>query len=223
MVTLPTELLEAPELALYENEIKARLEEEHRLRQKFRDDLSPGLKAEFINGEIIVHTPATARHTLARMNLSLLLNTHVRLHQLGLVLDEKALVTLTRNDYEPDVLFYWPDKAAGIEPGQLIFPAPDFIAEVLSETTAKRDRGVKFRDYAAHNVPEYWIIDPQIEALEQYELTKAGYELRLKSGSGAVRSLAVSGFEIPIRAIFDAEENLRLLRQMIHPSEGQNR
>ncbi len=215
MVTLPNELLEAPELALYEEQIKARLEEERRLRHKFRDELPAGLKAEFINGEVIMHSPATARHTRARMHLSRLLSAYVEVHKLGLVLDEKALVSLTRNDYEPDVLFYGPDKAAGIEPGQLLFPAPDFIAEVLSESTAQRDRGVKFRDYAAHGVPEFWLIDPATQTLEQYELAATGYVLRLKSGSGVVRSLAVSGFLIPIRALFDAEENLRVLRQML--------
>jgi Uma2 family endonuclease len=215
MVTLPTELLEAPELALYEQQIKARLEEEQRLRHKFRDDLSAGLKAEFINGEVIMHSPATTRHTRVRMHLSRLLSSFVETRKLGLVLDEKALVCLTRNDYGPDVLFFGVDKAALIEPSQLLFPAPDFIAEVLSETTAHQDRGVKFRDYAAHGVTEYWLVDPQSEILEQYELVNAGYVLRLKSGSGHVRSFAVSGFEIPIRVIFNAEENLRCLRQLL--------
>jgi hypothetical protein len=64
-------------------------------------------------------------------------------------------------------------------------------------------------------VPEYWLADPLAETLEPYELAKAGYVLRLKSGSGNVRSFAVNGFEIPVRAIFDAKENLRMLRQMI--------
>ncbi len=212
MVTLPNELLEAPELALYEDQIKARLEKEGRLREKFRQELAPGRKAELINGEVIVHSPATTRHTRSRMLLSRLLSTHVETRKLGLVLDEKALVCLTRNDYEPDVLFYGPEKAAGIEPGQLLFPAPDLIAEVLSETTAHRDRGVKFRDYAAHGVAEYWLVDTRAEVIEQYDLAQAGYVLRLKSGSGNVRSLVVPGFEVPIRAIFDPEENLRVLR-----------
>jgi Uma2 family endonuclease len=149
------------------------------------------------------------------MHLSRLLSAYVEAHKLGLVLDEKALVSFSRNDYEPDVLFYRPEKASPIEPGQLLFPVPDFIAEVLSESTAERDRGVKFRDYAAHGVPEYWLVDPQTEMVEQYELAKTGYALRLKSGSGWLRCHAVSGFEIPIRALFDAEENLRVLRQIV--------
>jgi Uma2 family endonuclease len=218
MVTLPIELLQAPELALYEEQIQAHLREERAVRRKFQDELFPGLKAEFINGEVIMHSPATTRHTLARMNLSQLLTAYVRFHQLGLVLDEKALISLSRNDYKPDVLFYGADKAAGIAPGQLLFPAPDFVAEVLSDTTAQRDCGVKFRDYAAHGVREYWLIDPEVEILEQYELVGTAYELRLKSGSGQVQSVGVKGFEVPIRALFDAADNLSQIRRILQRS-----
>ena len=49
-------------------------------------------------------------------------------------------------------------------------PAPDFIAEILSDSTASVDRGVKFQDYAAHGVGEYWIVDPVQQTIEQYRL-----------------------------------------------------
>ena len=42
----------------------------------------------------------------------------------------------------------------------MLFPAPDFAVEVLSPSTQKNNRGIKFDDYALHNVSEYWIIDP---------------------------------------------------------------
>lgn len=215
MVNLPQELLQAPELALYQEQIQLRLEEERTLRMKFRDDLSPERKAEFINGDIVVHSPTTTRHTLVRMHLSRLLSTYVGIRRLGIVLDEKILIALTRNDYEPDVLFYGSEKANNIKPAQLIFPPPDFIAEVLSETSAARDRGVKFRDYAAHGVAEYWLLDPETETLEQYELDQNAYALRLKATMGVARSFAVDGFEILVRALFDPEENLRALRKLL--------
>ena len=41
------------------------------------------------------------------------------------------------------------------------------------------------------------------------------YELRLKSGSGEVKSSVIKGFSIPIRAIFDRGENLRILRGLL--------
>ncbi|HEV2211464.1 MAG TPA: Uma2 family endonuclease [Verrucomicrobiae bacterium] len=215
MVTLPPELLQAPELALYGEQIQARLEQERQLRDKFRSEVSAGVKAEFINGEVIVHSPATTRHTIVRMHLSLLLTTYARMNRLGLVLDEKAMISLSRNDYEPDVLFFSAPQAARIQPGQLLFPTPDFIAEVLSASTVDRDRGVKFRDYAAHGVPEYWLLEPEAATLEQHELKGSAYALRLKASSGHVRSLAIPGFEIPVRALFDPEENLACLKQLV--------
>jgi Uma2 family endonuclease len=215
MVTLPPELLEAPELALFEQQVRARLEDEQRRREKFREELSPDEKAEFINGEVIVQSPATAKHIILKKHLLVLLDAHVRVHRLGLVLDEKALVGLTRNDYEPDINFFSRAKAEAIQPGQHTFPAPDFIVEVLSDPTAHRDRGVKFRDYAAHGVAEYWLVDPEADVIEQYENADGQYKLLLKLDTGTIRSRVVQGFEVPVRAIFDAEENLAALRRLL--------
>ncbi len=38
--------------------------------------------------------------------------------------------------------------------------APDFIVEVLSPSTNKRDTIVKLSKYEAAGVREYWMIDP---------------------------------------------------------------
>ena len=95
------------------------------------------------------------------------------------------------------------------------FPAPDFVVEVLSPSTAANDRGVKFDDYAAHGVTEYWIIDPETETVEQYWLAGAGYELAIKARTGELRSFAVPGFVIPLRAIFEDSLNQATLRQLL--------
>jgi Uma2 family endonuclease len=208
------ELMQAPELALWEEQIAARLREERAKREQFYRDITPSMKAEFINGGFVLHSPATVKHNLVRGRLARLLSVHVNARQLGQVFDEKLLVSLTRNDYEPDIVFYGLEKARALQPDQLRCPAPDLIVEVLSAGTEKNDRGIKFRDYAAHGVREYWLVDPESEAIEQYELAGEAYALRLKSGSGNVRSFAVPDFEIPIRALFDDETNLAELRRL---------
>jgi len=38
----------------------------------------------------------------------------------------------------------------------------------------------------------------------------------LKASEGQIKCEVVEGFEIPIRAIFDAEENLRMLREILN-------
>ena len=37
---------------------------------------------------------------------------------------------------------------------------------VLSASIEAKDRGVKFNDYAAHGVPESWIVAPQTMTVE---------------------------------------------------------
>ncbi len=208
------ESLVSPRLPEIVDELQARLAEERARREKFYAELNDQ-KAEFINGEVIVHSPAKDQHLAICENLGMLLQAHVRQNRLGLVRREKALCVFPRNDYEPDVCFFGPEKAARIGPDTLKFPIPDFIAEVLSESTERLDRGQKFEDYQAHGVREYWLVDPDKEILEQYLLKGPVYELAQKSGSGEVGSVAVPGFVIPVRALFDSALDLTVLRQIL--------
>ncbi|WP_309119639.1 Uma2 family endonuclease [Paenibacillus sp.] len=56
--------------------------------------------------------------------------------------------------------------------------APDIVAEILSPSTAKRDKISKMNAYAKYGIPEYWIVDPAACVLDQYVLGADGkYEL----------------------------------------------
>jgi len=210
-----TSLLNSPRLPDIVATLNDRLQVESAARQRFYDEMMDDQKSEFIDGEIIVHSPAKNRHLIAKLNLASLLQAHVRRHGLGEVRDEKCLCVFPRNDYEPDVVFFGPGKAALFQPETMQFPIPDFVAEVLSDSTENRDRGVKFEDYEAHGVAEYWIIDPEAETIEQYALDADQFQLLLKSGSGEVASRSVAGFRIPIRAVFDSSENLAALKRLL--------
>jgi Uma2 family endonuclease len=143
------------------------------------------------------------------------LKAYVNEHDAGWVGYEKVMISLSRNDYEPDIVFFGKEKAARLSPDQLQCPAPDFIVEILSPSTRRNDRGIKFIDYAAHGVGEYWIVDPVKEALEQYVLSGKEYELKLKADSGKIHSAQVPGFVIPVRALFDVAENRKALRALL--------
>ena len=59
--------------------------------------------------------------------------------------------------------------------------APDFVLEVASDTTSRRDETVKWRDYAAFGVTEYWLFDPDWgqryeQGLIGWTLVNEGYE-----------------------------------------------
>ena len=161
-------LLKSPKLSLYARAIQTYLDEEQEKRESFYDWLTEDIKAEFINGEVIVQSPAKKQHTDVVANLTSLLRTFVDEHDLGFVGAETVLVTLTRNDYLPDIAFFTANRAKQFTPHQMKYPAPDLVVEVLSPSTAVIDRTTKFEDYAAHGVSEYWLVDPEKQTVEQY-------------------------------------------------------
>lgn len=200
-------LMDAPDLTLMVEQVNLRLQEENRRRQEFREWVTPGMKAEFINGEIILHSPVKRGHLRYSGLLFMLLNTHVIVRNLGTTSYDKGMVALTRNDYEPDICFWGKEKSASFTDETMLHPAPDFVVEFLSKKTAKRDRTIKFDDYAAHGIPEYWIVDPRIKTIEQYWLQSIPaneYALVAKWQVGDhINASAIPGFSIPVEAIFD--------------------
>ena len=65
--------------------------------------------------------------------------------------DNKSMV-------QPDILILCDRSQAN---GRGVFGAPDFIIEILSPSTAKKDMLLKLKKYMAAGVREYWIVDPE--------------------------------------------------------------
>ena len=58
---------------------------------------------------------------------------------------------------------------------------PDWVLEVASNTTSRRDETIKRRDYVAFGIPEYWMFDPDWgrryeRGLLGWRLARGGYE-----------------------------------------------
>jgi Uma2 family endonuclease len=214
-MTLVDQILKSPRMPQYRQQINAAAESENLRREEFYEKIREDRKEEFINGETIVHSPVKLSHCGASDRLLVLLGTHVRRHGLGMASHEKLLICLTRNDYEPDICFFSKERASCFTADQMKFPAPDFVVEVLSPSTQQTDRTTKFDDYAVHGVAEYWIVDADARTIEQYLLQGETYELALKVNDGRLRSKAVPGFEIPVRAVFDDAANLQALSEIL--------
>ena len=52
--------------------------------------------------------------------------------------------------------------------------APDLIIEILSPSTARKDRIKKFNQYQKAGVAEYWIVDPDTESVQVHLLNEQG-------------------------------------------------
>ena len=204
-----------PNAFLLVKKVESRLADEQKRRRHFYKIFEENKKIEFINGEIVFHSPVKLQHNDATFLLGMLLKVFVNKHKLGFVGIEKIMISLTRNDYEPDLCFFGDDKAKDFKRKQVQFPAPDLVVEVFSDSTAKHDRETKFQDYAAHGIEEYWIVNAENETVEQYFLQDERYELLLKAKDGTIKSVVLPKFKIPVRAIFDEAENLEALKKLI--------
>jgi len=213
--TLLEPIRHSPRLVQAVKLLQQQIEDERERRSAFYRDMTPSEKVEFIDGEVVMHSPARYRHLDATSLLFRVLSTYADLQKLGSVQSEKCLCVFPRNDYEPDIVFFGREKSATFQPETMKFPVPDMIVEVLSETTEKRDRGVKFEDFASNGVGEYWMVDADEQTVEQYLLKGEDYELHMKSATGILKSTVISGFEIPVEAVFDEERNLDVLRSLM--------
>lgn len=55
--------------------------------------------------------------------------------------------------------------------------APDWVCEILSPSTARKDRVVKMPLYAKYGVAHVWLVDPQAHTLEAFELRQGEWVL----------------------------------------------
>lgn len=212
------QLLEIPNLPQLIERANQALRDESRRRNDFYAWLKEDVKAEFINGEIIMHSPVKERHWAAVGNIYGLLKAYAIKHKLGRVASEKALIALLRNDYEPDVCFWKAEKADLFTANQMKFPAPNLVVEVLSKNTAKRDRDVKFADYAANGIGEYWIVNPGKQTVEQYTLDPELEEYEAAatlSDAAEIASKQVAGFRVSILSFFDEQANMNALTSLL--------
>lgn len=192
--TIIQQILEIPYAPLLIERIKRVLEEEQFYRQRFYEMKFPRKSVEFINGEIIIHAPESKLHNFVQNCIFQLLNVFVIKQGIGYV-SHSLMISLTRNDYKPDACFFNKTKADLFEEDQVLFPAPDLVVEVLSSGTKAKDKGIKFTDYQAHGINEYWMIDTKLQTIEKYVLEDGEYELAgTFNKKQTIQSAVVEGF-----------------------------
>jgi Uma2 family endonuclease len=82
--------------------------------------------------------------------------------------------------------------------------APDWVIEILSPRTAKKDFEVKHRLYERHGVREYWIVDPGAAVIHAWRLgknEKYGEETIYEDGEAAPSSV-LNGLVIDTKKLF---------------------
>ena len=164
----------------------------------FPDD---GLRHEIIDGvHYVTASPFTYHQTLSR-RIQFQLYTQIELRGLGEVFDAPTCLQLSEVDIvEPDLVIVLRDNHTIIQRAK-IDGIPDLIVEILSPSTAARDRGVKQEIFRRAGVPEYWIVDPDEHVVDQFVLRSERYEL-LGKQQQRIEFQGISGVAVDLSQVW---------------------
>ncbi len=154
-----------------------------------------GTWAEWVDGEVIVLSPASTKHQQLMRFLLALFSHFTEAGDLGEVLAPPFQMKLSTrpSGREPDLIFIAKKHLDRLKNTYLDGPA-DLVIEIVSPESQARDRGEKFYEYEAAGVPEYWLLDqPRLQA-EFYELGEDRRYKRIEiSDNGVFRSKVIEG------------------------------
>jgi Uma2 family endonuclease len=154
--------------------------------------LPEGFPVELIDGELVKEPAPTYGHQRIASYV------HVELYRLvgrGRVVESPIdLFIDEHNVLQPDVLVV--EKPLGPKAKRARLPL--LVVEVLSPSTAFRDRRQKRRIYLEAGVAEVWILDPETETIEVH----ARGSVREAGMGETVDSDAVPGFSLAPREVF---------------------
>ena len=172
----------------------------------FPDD---GKRHEIIDGEHCVTPSPNLRHQQLVGRLFFEIATYLRAHpRAGEVFLSPLDVVLSHYDVvEPDLLFVAGDQAAIMTEKNIQGP-PALVVEVLSKSTRKRDAQTKRRLFERTGVREYWLVDPELDAVQVFRPSLEGKlarvsELTAEDGHLLTTPL-LPGCAIELRELFRA-------------------
>ena len=164
-----------------------------------------GRRHELIDGEHFMTPSPSTRHQRIVHNLDCLLGTHVRGAKAGQLFPAPMDVVLSDLDVvQPDLLFVSAARASIITEKNIQGP-PDFVIEIISQTSRKTDETIKRKLYERYGVREYWIVDPELETVDIHRLTDRRYvraaELSLEANH-AIETSLLPGLKLKLSDIF---------------------
>jgi Uma2 family endonuclease len=170
----------------------------------FPDD---GKRHELIDGEHYVTPSPNTKHQAIVWNLNGLMWAYLQKDPRGRAFTAPFDVVFSEFDVvEPDLLYVSAVRRDDVLTRQHVRGAPDLVVEIGSPGTRKRDETIKRRLYERFGVAEYWVIDPELDAIKVYRRTENQFErvaeLTLEQGDALTTPL-LPGLEMPLAKIFE--------------------
>ncbi|MEM1228699.1 MAG: Uma2 family endonuclease [Planctomycetota bacterium] len=141
-----------------------------------------GQRHEIIDGVHYMNPAPSTYHQTVSRRLQFQLYSRIELTGLGQVFNAPVDLQLSDHDIvQPDIVVITNDRRI-ITPSK-IKGVPNLIVEILSPSTVKNDRDLKFSLYEQSLVDEYWIVDPFDHQVEQFVQDNGAYRQSILSES----------------------------------------
>ncbi len=165
-----------------------------------------GCSYELIDEVVVMSPSPTPLHQNVAMEITVQLGVFLRSHSVGKAFPEIDVHIgqgPTGGDlvYKPEVVFVRAERLPGMR--DKIHGAPDLVVEVISRGSRRRGSETKKGDYERFSVREYWLIDPEREAMTFYRLHDNRFVEVAPSGD-RFASEAVPGFELDLERVREA-------------------
>lgn len=162
--------------------------------EEFITWMDEDVKAEFVDGKVIIVSPESSRSERLRWFIGRALSAFVEHHGLGEVFGPNFRIRVRQGLWRmPDLLFISTDRAHLVKETYLD-GLPDLVMEIVSADSVARDWREKYMDYEQAGIREYWVIDPQSNRVDVYRLSESGRYEALALKEGIYHSTVVIGF-----------------------------
>ncbi len=151
-------------------------------------------KVDYLNGVIIMQSPASLRHEEIFRELLTQIHLSVKENNIGRVLGSRFTIVLDKQyRFEPDIVFI-SNENKGIFTEYEFIGIPDLVVEILSKTTRNYDLSIKREIYKTHNVKELYFLD-YIDKLSYIDyLEQDNYESITLKSNDSFKSKVIEGF-----------------------------
>jgi Uma2 family endonuclease len=166
--------------------------------------LEEDVKAELLDGVMVVHSPEKTRHEQEFRFLFVLMNLFAYAHHWGEVLGSMATVHLGEcRRVKPDIAAVRLERVHIITE-DAIEGVPDLVLEIVSESTRRYDFGEKRKVYEEAGVPEIWLVDFERKVVMVVRRVGRRYRSEAKS-RGILRSQVMKGFWLRVEWLWQTE------------------
>jgi Uma2 family endonuclease len=149
--------------------------------------LPEGLTGEILAGQLHTMPRPTGPHALVESELNVLIGSRYSRRRGGpdgwwILVEPEVHFIRDQEVAVPDLAGWRRERMPKIPEGHRFEVVPDWICEILSPSTASKDREIKLPLYAQYGVAHVWLLDPTKRTLEVYALEDGVWQLRLQAG-----------------------------------------